>query len=36
MITEITQQNFDAEVLGSTVPVLVDFWTSWPRSTTAR
>ncbi len=29
MITEITQQNFDAEVLGSTVPVLVDFWASW-------
>ena len=29
MITEITQQNFEAEVLGSSVPVLVDFWASW-------
>ena len=29
MITEITQQNFETEVLGSSVPVLVDFWASW-------
>ncbi len=29
MITEITQQNFEAEVLGASVPVLVDFWASW-------
>ena len=25
----INQQNFEQEVLGSTVPVLVDFWASW-------
>ena len=29
MITEITQQNFEAEVLNASVPVLVDFWASW-------
>ncbi len=29
MITELTQQNFDHEVLGASVPVLVDFWASW-------
>ncbi len=29
MITEITQQNFEAEVLGADIPVLVDFWSSW-------
>ncbi len=29
MITEITQQNFESEVLGSSIPVLVDFWASW-------
>ena len=29
MITEITQQNFETEVLGADVPVLVDFWASW-------
>ena len=29
MITEITQQNFEAEVLGADIPVLVDFWASW-------
>lgn len=26
---EITDANFEAEVLGSAVPVLVDFWAPW-------
>jgi len=26
---EITQDNFDAEVIGADVPVLVDFWAAW-------
>jgi len=26
---EITDANFDAEVLKATTPVLVDFWASW-------
>lgn len=25
----VTKQNFEAEVLNATVPVLVDFWASW-------
>ncbi|HOV64413.1 MAG TPA: thioredoxin [Spirochaetia bacterium] len=25
----VTQDNFDAEVLSSNVPVLVDFWADW-------
>jgi thioredoxin 1 len=25
----ITKENFDSEVLNSTVPVLLDFWASW-------
>ena len=29
MIIEITKDNFQAEVLNSDKPVLVDFWASW-------
>ena len=29
MVTDITDQNFDDEVLKSTLPVLVDIWTPW-------
>ena len=29
MITNITKDNFEAEVLQSDKPVLVDFWASW-------
>ncbi|MEI7632986.1 MAG: thioredoxin [bacterium] len=28
-VVVLTSQNFNAEVLGSSVPVLVDFWASW-------
>jgi len=28
-IVELTSENFDAEVLQSDVPVLVDFWAVW-------
>jgi thioredoxin 1 len=28
-VLTITEQNFDTEVLGSDVPVLVDFWATW-------
>jgi thioredoxin 1 len=28
-VIEFTDQNFQAEVLESTVPVLVDFWAPW-------
>jgi thioredoxin 1 len=28
-ITEFTDENFDAEVLRSPVPVIVDFWAEW-------
>ena len=28
-VTVITQDNFEAEVLNSDKPVLVDFWASW-------
>ena len=28
-ITEVTDTNFQAEVLDSTVPVIVDFWAPW-------
>ncbi|MCA9395243.1 MAG: thioredoxin [Candidatus Omnitrophica bacterium] len=27
--THVTQQNFEGEVLKSSVPVLVDFWAEW-------
>ena len=26
---KITSENFEAEVLGSEIPVLVDFWATW-------
>jgi thioredoxin 1 len=29
MAIEITEQNFQTEVLESKVPVLIDFWASW-------
>lgn len=29
MITNITKKNFEAEVLKSEKPVLVDFWATW-------
>lgn len=29
MVTVVTQDNFEAEVLKSEKPVLVDFWASW-------
>ena len=28
-VVEITDSNFEQEVLGSKVPVLVDFWAAW-------
>jgi thioredoxin 1 len=29
LISSLTQENFDKEVLQSTTPVLVDFWAEW-------
>ena len=29
MVIELTNENFDAEVLQSELPVLVDFWATW-------
>jgi thioredoxin 1 len=29
MVTEITDQNFEDEVLKSDIPVVVDFWAPW-------
>lgn len=29
MVTKFTNDNFQSEVLDSTVPVLVDFWAEW-------
>ncbi|MCR5041925.1 MAG: thioredoxin [Clostridia bacterium] len=28
-VTELTEANFDQEVLGCALPVLIDFWASW-------
>lgn len=28
-VLHVTQENFEAEVVGSDVPVLVDFWAPW-------
>jgi thioredoxin 1 len=28
-ILQITQDNFDSDVLGNDLPVLVDFWAAW-------
>jgi len=28
-VTIVTKDNFETEVLRSTVPVLIDFWASW-------
>jgi len=29
MVSEITDQNFESEVLKSDIPVVVDFWAPW-------
>ena len=29
MVTEVTDQNFENEVLKSNLPVVVDFWAPW-------
>ncbi|MCD7823974.1 MAG: thioredoxin [Oscillospiraceae bacterium] len=29
MLTALTNENFEAEVMGSTKPVIIDFWAEW-------
>ncbi len=29
MALQITESNFEAEVINSTIPVLIDFWATW-------
>ena len=29
MVTEVTDQNFEKEVIKSTIPLLVDLWAPW-------
>lgn len=29
MIVHVTDENFEGEVINSTLPVLVDFWATW-------
>ena len=28
-VVTITKENFEAEVVGAKVPVVIDFWASW-------
>ncbi|MCH5186582.1 MAG: thioredoxin [Oscillospiraceae bacterium] len=29
MVTELTKDNFESEVMKSDIPVLIDYWASW-------